>query len=164
MSKMPINNRLKACSLFDTFSDDEFAAIESAMAVTTFPDGHVFLRQGTPLRSQTQEAMYVILEGVVDIYVNEDSESNGAAVETISTGSAFGIMSLISPESRSATCVARGEVLAGILNKPAFDYLFVGNETLGAKFRFALIQQLARDLRAANHALHAAIGEMQDGV
>ncbi|MEH2201514.1 Crp/Fnr family transcriptional regulator [Nostoc sp.] len=81
-----------------------------------FSAGEVIFAEG-----QSGDIMYGILEGEVDIVVNEK------VVETIETSEVFGAGILVGVESRTYTAIAKGNTKLGFLDKEGF--LFAVQET-----------------------------------
>lgn len=154
---MSINPTLQKMPIFEGFAKDEMAAIEHALAIENYEDQHEFIREGDQKMSHSQDAMYIVIEGEVNVMIRDKESNTFHNVSTLKPGSVFGVMSLIAPGRRAATCLASGEVKAASMNKAAFDYLFNANVSLGARFQFALVRQLARDLRLANDRLYREI-------
>ena len=153
---MMLIDSLKQSPIFEEFSDSELDALERAMTISEYPEGHIFVREGDGRVSHNEDAMYVIVEGEVSMTISRGGDHFGI-IGTMPVGTVFGILALIAPDVRAATCSASGPVRAASLNKSAFDYLFESNAPLAFKFQFALARQLARDLRKANHELYRAL-------
>ena len=157
---MTLRDSLKQSPVFADFSESECEALERAMTISDYPDGHLFVSEGDARMSHSEDSMYVIIDGEVSVTISREN-SDFATIGTMRTGSVFGILALIAPDVRAATCSASGPVKAASLNKSAFDYLFRSHAPLAFKFQFALARQLARDLRKANQELYRAIVNAQ---
>lgn len=145
---MTISEFLVANPLFDSFSRPEIEVLEKAMATASYPDGHVFIKEG-----QRGDACYLVLEGEVQITRASKNERSPEQVRLLGPGELFGLIALIDHGKRAATCKAVGEVTAASLPPAAFDLLFQSDAPIAHHFQFVIARQLARDLRAYNHAL-----------
>ena len=154
---MSIKPTLQKMPIFEGFAEDEMVAIEHALSIDDYQDEHEFIREGDQKLSHSQDAMFILIEGEVNVMIRDKKSDTFHNVSTLKPGSVFGVMSLIAPGRRAATCLASGEVKAASMNKAAFDYLFNANVSLGARFQFALVRQLACDLRKANDQLYREI-------
>jgi CRP/FNR family cyclic AMP-dependent transcriptional regulator len=149
---MDISEFLLSNPLFDTFDRTEAQALARAMTTVTYPDGHVFLHEG-----KKGDACYLILEGDVSV-TRMATEGRGIEhVRTMGPGELFGLIALVDHGKRAATCTAVGEVTAASLPVNAFDMLFRSNAPIAHHFQYVIARQLARDLRAYNHALLAML-------
>lgn len=63
------------------------------------------------------EAMYVVLEGAVDLAVD------GEVLDTAEPGQIFGEMALVDDEGRSATATAKERTLLAVVNERRFRFL-----------------------------------------
>ena len=100
--------------LFDALSDAQRAGIAAATVTRTFGDGEAIVRQGA-----AGESMFVICSGRVAVVLEPDRRE----VAAIESGGYFGEMSLLTGEPRSATVVARGEVVVLELSAEVFRRL-----------------------------------------
>ncbi len=78
----------------------------------SYPAGHQFFNIG-----DHGEAMYVVLEGDVDIVLR------GKVLETVHAGGIFGEMALIDHRERSADVVAKTDVKVAAIDQKRFIYL-----------------------------------------
>jgi CRP/FNR family cyclic AMP-dependent transcriptional regulator len=145
---MTLSEFLQANPLFDSFSRPEIETLEKAMSTSRYPDGHVFVKEG-----KKGDACYLILEGEVSVTRESKAERGAEQVRMMGPGEMFGLIALIDHGKRAATCKAVGEVTAASLPPAAFDLLFQSDAPIAHHFQFVIARQLARDLRAYNHAL-----------
>jgi CRP-like cAMP-binding protein len=80
--------------------------------VMQVPAGQTIFQQG-----DAGDAMYVVLDGVVDIV------HNGKVIDQVQTGSIFGEMALVDDEPRSASAVASKDVQVARVNQQRFEFL-----------------------------------------
>ncbi|MDX5151905.1 MAG: cyclic nucleotide-binding domain-containing protein [Acidiferrobacterales bacterium] len=145
---MTLSEFLQANPLFDSFSRPEIETLEKAMSTSRYPDGHLFVKEG-----KKGDACYLILEGEVSVTRESKAERGAEQVRMMGPGEMFGLIALIDHGKRAATCKAVGEVTAASLPPTAFDLLFQSDAPIAHHFQFVIARQLARDLRAYNHAL-----------
>jgi small-conductance mechanosensitive channel/CRP-like cAMP-binding protein len=88
--------------LFASLTDVQREGLAGSTAMRVYGDGETIVRQGAPGQS-----MYVISSGAVVVLLEPDKTE----VARIEKGGYFGEMSLLSGEPRSATVVARGDVV-----------------------------------------------------
>ena len=99
------------------------------------PAGHTVFSAGDP-----GEAMYVVLEGEVDLMIG------GRVVETLGPGEPFGEMALIDHAPRVATVVARTP--CRLLAIPEKRFLFMVQQT--PFFSLQIMRVMAERLRKMN--------------
>ena len=93
---------LAGVDLFSTLSDAQRAAIAAATVTRTYGDGEAIVRQG-----DAGDTMFVVCSGRVAVVIEPDRRE----VAAIERGGYFGEMSLLTGDPRTATVVARGEVV-----------------------------------------------------
>lgn len=89
---------------------------------------------------QAADVMYAVREGEVDVVVGDK------VVETVKPGGIFGEMALIDQSARSASCVARTDVVIIPINQHRFEYMV--QET--PYFALQVMQIMAERLRRNN--------------
>ncbi len=80
--------------------------------VIAIPAGQTIFHDGDP-----GDAMYVVLEGVVQIV------HNGKWIEDVEAGSIFGEMALIDDQPRSASAIAKTNVQVARVDQKRFEFL-----------------------------------------
>ena len=93
---------IEGVDLFSKLSDQQRSEMARGTVSRTYGDGEAIVRQG-----QVGDSMYVVRSGSVAVVLEPDRRE----VATIPAGGYFGEMSLLTGEPRSATVVARGEVV-----------------------------------------------------
>lgn len=140
---------IEAVDLFARLSDQQRDEIVRTTVAHTYGDGEVIVRQGQP-----GESMYVVCSGTVAVVIEPDRRE----VATIATGGYFGEMSLLTGEPRSATVVARGEVVVLELTAELFRRIGddsphaveqVGIAAITRRAELDRARSAARDLAAA---------------
>jgi CRP/FNR family transcriptional regulator, cyclic AMP receptor protein len=80
--------------------------------VIPYAAGQTIFKDGDP-----GDAMYVVLEGTVEIV------HNGKWIEDVSDGSIFGEMALIDDQPRSASAIAKTDAQLARVNQQRFEFL-----------------------------------------
>jgi CRP-like cAMP-binding protein len=99
---------------------------------TPFKAGDIVFKEGEP-----GDQMYVVLEGEVDIVVNDK------VVETVGVDNFLGEMALIEERPRSATAVAKTDCKLAAINQNRFKFLVQQTPY----FALRLMQGMAKRLR-----------------
>jgi small-conductance mechanosensitive channel/CRP-like cAMP-binding protein len=102
---------IEGVDLFSTLSDQQRSEMARETVAKTYGDGEAIVRQG-----QVGESMYVVCSGSVAVVLEPERRE----VATIPEGGYFGEMSLLTGEPRTATVVARGEVVVLEVNAELF--------------------------------------------
>jgi small-conductance mechanosensitive channel len=93
---------LRGVDLFESLDDDQRRAIAAATRMRVYGDGEVVVRQG-----QAGHSMYIVCSGLVSILLEPEKK----LVASIERGGYFGEMSLLTGEARTASAVAKGDVV-----------------------------------------------------
>ncbi len=101
----------------------------------TFVPGQTIFREGQP-----GEAMYVVIEGEVDVIIGDK------ILTQLGPGELMGEMALVDASSRSATCIARTYCKLVPINLRRFAYLVEQTPY----FAIQVMQTMAERLRFAN--------------
>lgn len=112
---------LAGVDIFATLTGEQRAGIAAATVTRTYGNGEAIVRQGEPGQS-----MFVVSSGHVSVVLEPDRRE----VATIERGGYFGEMSLLTGAPRTATVLARGEVVVLELESELFRRL--GLESPGA--------------------------------
>jgi CRP-like cAMP-binding protein len=94
---------IAAVEFLSSLSDEHRRLIAASTTTLEFADGEAIVRQGA-----AGESMYILCSGKASVIVGDKQ----APVATIEEGGYFGEMSLLTGDPRTATVVARGEVVA----------------------------------------------------
>ena len=105
---------LEAVDLFATLTPQQRLEIASSTVMQTFGSGEAIVRQG-----EAGDSMFVVASGRVAAVLEPERRE----LATIEKGGYFGEMSLLTGEPRSATVVARGEVVVLRLDADLFRRL-----------------------------------------
>jgi small-conductance mechanosensitive channel/CRP-like cAMP-binding protein len=136
--------------LFAALSDQQRGEVASATVAKTYGNGEAIVKQGEP-----GESMYVLCSGTVAVVLEPDKRE----VATIRPGGYFGEMSLLTGEPRSATVVARGEVVVLELTAEVFRHLGAGSPHAIEQVGVLAITRRAELDRARSSARAMAVAE-----
>lgn len=109
---------LKKTEIFKDLSVEELEKLSSRLKLRVYPPNTTIVREGTP-----GDSMFIIKSGRVDVKKKEASLGIDLTVATLSAGSVFGEMALLTGKPRTATCVASEETEVFVLDKKDFEDL-----------------------------------------
>jgi small-conductance mechanosensitive channel/CRP-like cAMP-binding protein len=141
---------IEGVDLFSTLSDRQRSEMAHGSVAKTYGDGEAIVRQG-----QTGASMYVVCSGSVAVVLEPD----GREVATIQAGGYFGEMSLLTGEPRSATVVARGEVVVLEVDAELFRRLGVHSPNAIEQVGLSAMARRAELDRARSAAKDSAASE-----
>ncbi len=107
---------LEGVDLFAGLTLEERQLLARGMRKVQFAAGETIIRQG-----EEGDSLFVISRGDVVISIGQAGMHH--SVTTIHAGNFFGEMSLVTGERRSATCAARTDVVAYVIDHDAFQQL-----------------------------------------
>jgi CRP-like cAMP-binding protein len=145
---MNLDYFLRVNRQFAEFTADDLAGLKPVLRVSSYPDGHSFMREG-----ERGDALYLILEGQVLVTRTLQARGEEQIICLMGPGDMFGVIALIDDGPRCATCKAVGEVSAARLEACEFRALFAADVPFAHRFQYLLARQLANDLRLHNAAL-----------
>ncbi len=150
---------LQTIPQFADFSQSELTAIDKAFRVENYADGETVINDG-----DRAEALYLILNGEVEVRRRRRDRAGYALVEKRHAGDLLGLTALINNDRQDATAVALGKVQIASLPQSAFELLFDTHAPIALHFQNLIARQLARDLRHFDEALRSAVrsGEVKD--
>ena len=131
----------------------DLRALNSAMAVTSHPDGHVFIKEGS--RGDT---LFLLLEG--EVSVRRERSTLSADLKAMQPGEFFGQLALIDNERRAATCTAVGPVRVASLPQSAFSFLFSAHAPIAEALQRAVAVQVMRDFRNVMQQIREALARV----
>ncbi|MHB8772649.1 MAG: Crp/Fnr family transcriptional regulator [Syntrophales bacterium] len=108
-----------------------------------YGDGHVIFEEGS-----NGDWIYVVEEGAVEISKKVDGKR--LVIEVLRPGDIFGETAYIDKQPRSATAVAKGETVVGVVDRDFFDKEF---NKLSDEFQKILKTVALRLRRATDHAM-----------
>jgi CRP/FNR family cyclic AMP-dependent transcriptional regulator len=99
------------------------------------------LSQGRELTHQGGRGyeFIVVLEGTVDVLID------GNLVATCGAGDFFGEMALLDDRPRTATVIAKTDVIVDVIGRPEFSVLLADHPQIDKQLRAAMDRRLAED-------------------
>lgn len=149
-------NAMELREFFRILTPAQAEKLSEFMSSKTFKPGHVFCRAGTPVQRKKAFVLF-ILEGKILVTSEDNDISQVPILRTMETGEMFGLVSFLATEIHTATCKAETEVRAAVLARADFDKLREEYQVVATAFMMMIARQLARDVRACNGRLAAAI-------
>lgn len=104
---------MKKAEIFHGLSTENLQQLSTFMTLSTYQDGQVIFEQGS-----RDSNFYIVKEGTVDVV------KDGVKVRTISMLDYFGERSILNDQLRTASIVARGQVICWVLSKQSFASVF----------------------------------------
>jgi CRP-like cAMP-binding protein len=144
---MKLDALLRVHRDFKDFPAGEHAALLGLFAERTCGDGEVLIREGDP-----GDAMYLIVEGQL-LVTRRDMDGEPLRICVMGPGELVGLVALIDPGLRAASCTAVGSVTVARLAVADFERLFTADAPLAHRLQYLIARQLAGDLRLYNDAL-----------
>ena len=141
---------IEGVDLFSALSDQQRSEMARGTVAKTYGDGEAIVRQG-----QTGSSMYVVCSGSVAVVLEPDRRE----VATIQSGGYFGEMSVLTGEPRSATVLARGEVVVLEVGAELFHRLGVHSPNAIEQVGLSAIARRAELDRARSAARDSAASE-----
>ena len=143
---------LKNLPAFEEFKPHHLEILANGLQVMEYPDGHVFITQGTQ-----GTALHLLIQGSVRI-TRRDAQGGGEyEARELAAGELFGILSLVDNLPASATCTAKGPAKTASLTRAAFEQLFKDASPIGHHLQYMIAVQMARDIQEENKSFRAAL-------
>lgn len=140
---------LRAVSLFETLTDKELEDIGAIAAFETFPAGEILFRTG-----DVGACMWVVVTGQIDVFL--EHQTDGDLLASIKRKGIIGELSLIEPQTRSASAVAREESV--LLRIDYIPFAELRDELNPAPFK--LLRELSRLVCMRIRSVNARIEEV----
>lgn len=134
--------------ILDTFTTGELETVRRYAEECSFAAGCTVFEQG-----DRGDALYIVLEGMVDAVVNHDTTGRTIRVNTMTKGAVFGEMAILDPKPRSATIVAMEDTTCYRISASQFERLNAENPTFGMRMMKYLCLLFTNRLRLANLAI-----------
>jgi CRP/FNR family cyclic AMP-dependent transcriptional regulator len=135
---------LEGCEWSKGFDRAQIETIAQYMGGYSMAEGEFLFRE-----ADTDAALGLVASGSVHI-LKEDAHHHERSLAEISSGRAFGEMSLIDGEPRSASAQAGEASTVLTIDKPNFIRLIDEHPRLGAKLIVKLARRISRALRQTN--------------
>lgn len=98
---------LSAIDLFRQIKEEALYTLASHMKRVTFKTAETVVKSGAK-----GDSMFIVTEGLLDVYVHDETENREVKVGHITSGQFFGEIALLTGRPRSATVVASTDVVA----------------------------------------------------
>lgn len=128
---------LKNIPLFSSLKEEEIESISDKLEQVTFPIYTTIFEEGDP-----GDCLFIILDGVVEVYVDAMENSDKIILSNLSQGDYFGEMALITGEARSASVRTLSDCTLIKLGKNEFDQLIIKNPSISLSLSHMLSQRL----------------------
>ncbi|MHB8771382.1 MAG: Crp/Fnr family transcriptional regulator [Syntrophales bacterium] len=119
----------------------EIEILARYLAISRIAPGTTIFQEGT-----IGKRMCILVDGSVNV-VKNDAHGHHKVLTAITTGKAFGEMTLFDGEPRSASVLAAGPTTLLVLTKENLDQLLDDHPRLGAKLLFKLGKVISQRLR-----------------
>lgn len=126
----------KNISLFNRLSDDDLMILASHSSVKQYKKNTVVVNRGDETSS-----LYVILEGDLNAYVDDD-EGKELILSKMGPGESFGELSLLSNASRSASVITTTPCKLAIISKSLFMECLTRNPNIACDIIQSLINRV----------------------
>ncbi len=141
---------LKQVPIFLDLTDREFLELEAIIHERSYHPREIIFKRQSP-----GEAMYIILSGEVEIYI-EDKDGHKNILATLEQGDFFGELALLDNETRSATAEAVAGATLLVFAQTDLFTLLERKPGLGNKILLNLARVTGARLRKTNELLSAA--------
>lgn len=140
-------HRIEGIPSFLGLDDRALASVAAVMHERAYPPGAIILEQG-----RRMGGVFVLLSGHVRV---ERRLPDGATVDlvTLGPGAVFGVLAAMDGGPRAASCVAKDEVVCGVISRFDFMELMQGRSQTALLFQVGVLRDLYKDLRATNRRL-----------
>lgn len=140
---------LKQIKLFDSLEELDLKKISEVIKERAVPAGSVLFKEG-----DIGEAFYLLKEGTVEVYKNDNGTDK--VVNTISASDEsnfFGEMALIEGAPRNATIKTKGECKVLEIDKVNFDMLLRINSFIALRIMTALTRRIRKETTSIQKAV-----------
>ena len=143
---------LRSNPMFEGLTEEDLAALSSALQTRTFKAGSMIFHQG-----DAGDAMYIIADGDVNIYLPGE-DSRRISLKDIARGEYFGELALFDEGPRSASALATTDAALLELRRETLA-LYLENRPRAA---MALLRTMSTHLRQTNMLLSARAAKNVD--
>jgi CRP-like cAMP-binding protein len=151
VSAIDVTARLREVSFLEGVDDETLSELAGKSARRTFSDGARLVSELEPGAD-----VFVVLAGKAEVSV-EARKGHRDVLRTLGPGDAFGEMSSLTGELRSATVIARGKVEALVIPDALFDRLRERRPQVAVALVRVLASRLAETERAVDSLLASSI-------
>ncbi len=153
---MNLEALLRAHRDFKDFSAEEREELLGLLTERTYSGGVVLIREGDP-----GDAMYLIVDGQL-LVTRRDTGGEPLRICVMGPGELVGLVALVDPGPRTATCTVVGGANVARLSAADFERLFAADAPLAHRLQYLIARQLASDLRLYNDALADTLSAPED--
>ena len=143
-TRHPVHDKLKVCSVFRNFEDEELAALLELAEPTVFAAGQSIVRQG-----EVENAMYLIAEGSADVILHAVGSAD-VRLCTLHAGEFFGELVLVDHDPRSADVTAAEDCTVLKISVGLMQRFSAESHVAAFKLNIAVLEILGRRLRESN--------------
>lgn len=141
---------LKQVPIFKDLTKKEFLEVEKIIHERAYHPREIIFKRQAP-----GEAMYIIMAGEVEIYI-EDLDGNKNVLAILEQGDFFGELALLDNETRSATAGSIGSSTLLVFSQTDLESLIDRKPGLGNKILLNLARVTGARLRKTNELLAEA--------
>jgi small-conductance mechanosensitive channel/CRP-like cAMP-binding protein len=149
MSDMPVrqldhhDNKIdlfKRIYLLKVLDDNELATLAINVIGECFKSGDIVVKQG-----DIGKSMYIIVEGILDVYIDFKGNGEEVKVAHMVPGDFFGEMSLLTGEPRSASVIAHGDTFVYEITKDDLQLLIENRPEIAAHITQTIAERRVRE-------------------
>ena len=130
---------LRRVELFSSLSDDELKALAERLRYSPFSQGNIITRQG----DERSHWLYIIINGEAEVFLNAP-DGTKRLINTLSKGSFFGEMALLTGAPRRASVMAKTDVECYRLDKDAFEEILQARPSIAEEVSHILATRTAQ--------------------
>jgi CRP/FNR family cyclic AMP-dependent transcriptional regulator len=138
---------LQNVECFKHLSAEELAEVEACAVLHSYPKDRVIVNKG-----DEANALYVLIEGELAVYLTDDEEGRGIVLNTLQPGDYFGELGLLGEEHRTASVKSLSQAKVASIERAAFL------EFIAERPEFAL--DIIRNLVKRVSALSESVGDL----
>lgn len=138
ISLTPSEKQLLNFSVFSSLGKSQVKTINSIIFERSFKNNEIIYQIGHP-----NIVMYFILEGEVELY---DSENSDTPDLTISKGGLVGSIEIFTGSTRASTAVAKTKCTMLAMSKYDFRNMIKNNPRIGSKILYAFCERYSNSL------------------
>jgi CRP/FNR family transcriptional regulator, cyclic AMP receptor protein len=143
---------------FERFQGKALDMLVNKLRLVDFDPGQRIIAQDSQ-----GPAMYIIIEGTVEITRHETSGGGEQESRDALDGEVIGLLSLVNNMPSPETCTARTKVFAAELTPERFQELFLQAAAVAHQLQYMVAVQLARELKEKNKALRKGLAKQKPG-
>ena len=134
--------------MFAELEEKERGILAAVFACRHVTSGEILCREG-----DRGQSFFIVAKGILEVHKELEAERSEKLAE-IGPDNVVGQVALIDGKPRSATCVARGDVMALECTREDFERLFQAGSPFALKIIDRVVVDLAKRLREATRQFH----------